>query len=207
MKSILGEPFDVLRKKTFKQKRITNAQEEKANRRNLWKESLKSLLALVLIFMVLLMVEAFFLTRYTVKQSFMEPSLRNGSQVWLVREGLIKLPYHYGDKVLVDLRHLVQTDLFPTQTSTLKHQESVYRIIAKPYDTFEIKMGQIYVNQKPIVEPYLDHSRTEVDQLKYQNLVLGEDDYMVLGDARLEAIDSRFFGPVNRKEILGKIFP
>jgi len=83
---------------------------------------------------------------------------------------------------------------------------AVKRIVARPYDWLNLKDGMIYVNEKRLNEPYLDEGmRTDAPDLKEKWIQLGRDQYYVLGDNRSNSEDSRFYGVVHRKDILGQL--
>lgn len=77
----------------------------------------------------------------------------------------------------------------------------IKRIIGLPEEKIEIKFGHVYINGQKLEEPYIQ-SRTEPDM---PEKTLRENEYFVLGDNRTVADDSRFWGPVNREEIVGKV--
>ncbi len=83
------------------------------------------------------------------------------------------------------------------------HKKSyIKRVIAGPGDTLRIDNGQVYVNGKPIAEPYVP-ARYQ-DERSYPAITLAANQYFVLGDHRSISSDSRDFGPVNRSLIYGK---
>jgi signal peptidase I len=84
---------------------------------------------------------------------------------------------------------------------------AVKRIIAMPGETVHIKNGGVYVNGKRLDEPYLGFGGSTFTNSKgREQLVLcGKDQYFVLGDNRSNSFDSRSYGPVRRKSILGTV--
>jgi signal peptidase I len=84
---------------------------------------------------------------------------------------------------------------------------AVKRIVALPGETVHFKDGKVYVNGEKLNEPYLmANVRTfTYSQAKEQLITCGNDQYFVLGDNRPASIDSRSYGPVNRKDILGLV--
>lgn len=78
----------------------------------------------------------------------------------------------------------------------------IKRVIAVPGDTLRIDDGQVYVNGKPLMEPYVPMRFR--DDRSYPETVLSRNEYFVMGDHRLISSDSRDFGPVNRRLIYGK---
>jgi signal peptidase I len=78
----------------------------------------------------------------------------------------------------------------------------IKRVIAVPGDDVRIDDGQVYVNRKPLEEPYVPERFR--DERSYPNTVLSASEYFVMGDHRLISSDSRDFGPVERNLIYGK---
>lgn len=78
----------------------------------------------------------------------------------------------------------------------------IKRVIAVPGDDLRIDDGQVYVNDKPLSEPYVPVRFR--DERSYPSTVLAANQYFVMGDHRLISSDSRDFGPVKRSLIYGK---
>ena len=76
----------------------------------------------------------------------------------------------------------------------------IKRIIGLPGETIEIRRGAVIINGEPVKEPYLPL----LDNRNIAPLVIPEDHYFVMGDARVNSQDSRAFGPIRRDEIIGK---
>ena len=82
------------------------------------------------------------------------------------------------------------------QTSYIK------RVIAIPGDHVWIDRGQVYVNGKPLAEPYVPEEYR--DTRSFEETTVPAEQYFVLGDHRSIAADSREFGLVKRDLIYGK---
>lgn len=84
---------------------------------------------------------------------------------------------------------------------------SVKRIIATPGDAVYLKNGSVYVNGCKLFEPYLVPGTRTFTESKFRNqlILCGKDQFFVLGDNRQNSIDSRTYGTVPRKNILGSI--
>ena len=86
---------------------------------------------------------------------------------------------------------------------------SVKRIVAGPGDSLYLKDGSVCVNGHKLREPYLPPLTPTFPEggLPEQWLRCGQDQYIVLGDNRQNSADSRSYGPVTRRDVLGRIFP
>lgn len=84
---------------------------------------------------------------------------------------------------------------------------NIKRVIGLPGESVQIKGGLIYIDGMPLEE---SHGLNEVSLagLASEPVLLGEDEYFLLGDNREGSEDSRFanIGNVNRKQILGKVW-
>jgi signal peptidase I len=81
---------------------------------------------------------------------------------------------------------------------------AVKRIVGLPGETFSIVGGRVWINGKPLDEPYLTKgSWTAPQQHGRRPLAIPPDHYLVLGDNRSNSIDSRTYGPTNRRNLIG----
>ena len=84
----------------------------------------------------------------------------------------------------------------------------VKRVVAGPGDRVEIddEAGVVIVNNVILNEPYI-YAETYNKGGQNGPLTLGENEYFVLGDNRMAALDSRYaeVGAVSKSDILGKI--
>ncbi len=87
----------------------------------------------------------------------------------------------------------------------------IKRIIGLPGETVEIVDGQVIIYSDKYPEGIkLDESsylpsEFKGKQINHSKVVLGRDEYYVLGDNRTLSLDSREFGPVKRDLIIGRV--
>jgi signal peptidase I len=79
----------------------------------------------------------------------------------------------------------------------------VKRLIGLPGDTVEIREDQLYVNDEPLPEPYVNGG--EVGD-PFGPVTIREDEYLMLGDNRDASCDSRMWGTVPRENLIGPVF-
>lgn len=89
-------------------------------------------------------------------------------------------------------------------------RDYIKRVIGVGGDTVEVKNDVLYLNGKPVEEPYLEKNR---EQAKQQGMALTDDfgpitvpegQLFVLGDNRLNSRDSRAIGPVALDKVVGR---
>lgn len=86
-------------------------------------------------------------------------------------------------------------------------REMIRRVVGTPGDIIEIQNNEILIKtsgQEQVIQDYNPESqkRPLYGETRY---VLGEEEYFLLGDNRQMCIDSRHFGPVPKKDIIGRV--
>ena len=159
------------------------------------KEMISTLLYLLGVLCLTWLVITFVGQRTEVDGSSMEPTLTNGDNLIVD-----KLSYRFRDPERLDII------VFP-----YKHKPKTYyikRIIGLPGETVQIdEQGNIYINGEILSESYgREIIRPENVGLAAEPIVLGEDEYFVMGDNRNNSTDSRFaqVGNIKREDIIGR---
>lgn len=93
----------------------------------------------------------------------------------------------------------------------------VKRVIGMPGDKIYAKNDIVYINGKPLDEPYLDNDyvksiRKNTDSNgnhvkfteDFPEITLKENEYFLMGDNRVVSYDSRAVGPFDKEDIVGK---
>ena len=78
----------------------------------------------------------------------------------------------------------------------------IKRVIGMPGDQVEVRMGKVFVNERPLDEPYI--TREYRDDRTYPPVFVEPGHYYVLGDHRNQSNDSRLWGLVPERYIYGK---
>jgi len=162
----------------------------------MWKRILETCLIILLVF-AFLQYSPIMIVHLTGES--MKYTLRDSQYALVVRR-----PYTHisrGDIVAakVDVQQSWLADV-PQTNATITIQV-VKRVIGLPGEQVKVDNGVVYINGKPLEEPYvLLHDNTSAP-----TVVLGPDQYYVLGDNRVESLDSRIFGPIRIDQIDGKV--
>ncbi|MEK9176872.1 MAG: signal peptidase I [Patescibacteria group bacterium] len=83
----------------------------------------------------------------------------------------------------------------------------IKRVIGLPGETVEITGKRITIRRGVGVEPIvLDQSFIDPERMssEYGVYALGDDEYFVMGDNRLESSDSRTWGPLPKEDLIGR---
>lgn len=117
-----------------------------------------------------------------------------------------------GDRLLVDkivfkFRELEQTDIVvfappPEAQRGAGDDDLIKRIVGLPGDTVEVKEGRVFVNKKPLDEPYI----AERLNYAYGPVAVPEGYLFVMGDNRNYSFDSHAWGFLPLENLKGRAF-
>jgi signal peptidase I len=140
-------------------------------------------------FAIAMVVQLFLVKPFTIHQVSMEPTLVEGDRILLNR-----VVYHLRDPKSGDV---------VVFHSALKDEDLVKRIVAVAGDRVAISDGTLFVNGVAQGEPYLLERHFEGE---FAEIVVPSGQVFVLGDNRNNSGDSRFFGPIETRSIIGSAF-
>jgi signal peptidase I len=144
---------------------------------------------IVAAFVIAMVVQFFVMKPFTIHQVSMQPTIHDGERVLVNR-----FVYHFRDPKRGDV---------VVFHSPVKDEDLVKRVVGVAGDRIEVKDGGLYVNGMRQVEPYLNE---QVIQGAFPETTVPSGSVFVMGDNRNNSLDSRIFGPVSRKAIVGRAF-
>jgi signal peptidase I len=144
---------------------------------------------LVLSVLVVFTVFLFLYQPMQVEGTSMLPLLKNHERIVVNRIAYHVESIHRGDIIVFH---------YPLDPA----QSFIKRVIGLPGDWVSIRNGQVYVNGRPLREPYV--MPAYLDQETYAPVHVAPGHFYVLGDHRDFSSDSRTWGTVARKYIYGK---
>ena len=146
---------------------------------------------------VALLVKTFLVQAFRIPSESMDPTLIKGDRV-LVN----KLSYRLHDVNRGDVVVFERPDSLPGGPDDPK--DLIKRVIGLPGDTVYARDGTVFVNDKPLDEPYLPDGTTTVNM--DQPITVPDGEVWVMGDNRGNSQDSRVFGTIPESSIVGRAF-
>jgi signal peptidase I len=146
----------------------------------------------ILALLIVLPIRLFIFQPFIVKGQSMEPNFEDGDYLII-------------DEITYRFREPKRGEVVVFKNPLNERQRFIKRIVGLPGEKIEISNGKIFISngeRKILTEHYLNFSFTSGDV----QITLGKDEYFVLGDNRQFSLDSRRFGPIKKKEIVGRVF-
>ena len=143
---------------------------------------------------VALVVRGFLIQAFYIPSESMVPTLVKNDRV-LVNKLSYKLhDVHRGDIVVFKA---------PPGAATAQVKDLIKRVVGLPGETIEGRNGSIFINGKPLDEPYLT---PDVRSRDFPPEKIPPDKIYVLGDNRQDSRDSTFFHSIDENAIIGRAF-
>lgn len=167
--------------------------------------------AILIAVLLALFIRAFVVQAFKIPSGSMMTTLLIGDHILVskFRYG-IKLPIV--DRNLIDWDRPQRGDIIVFKYPQDPSKDFIKRVIAVPGDMVLLKDKTVFINEKPLNEPYVRFTDSRVlpaalsprDNLG--PLVVPEHRFFVMGDNRDESYDSRFWGFVDASAIKGQAF-
>jgi len=182
--------------------------EEEMSKKSVVREYTEAILiALVLAFFI----RTFVVQAFKIPSGSMLPTLQIGDHL-LVNKFIYGIKIPFSGKTLIPISSPDRGDVivfkFPKDPSI----DYIKRVIAIPGDKLEIKNKEVFINGKKVDDPHAFLSDNQIlsgsvsprDNLG--PIMIPEGKVFVMGDNRDNSYDSRFWGYVDEKAILGQAF-
>lgn len=160
---------------------------------NFFKEIIKfTVIALIIV----IPIRTYIAQPFIVDGPSMDPTFNTGQ--YLIVD---QLTYHFSDPERQD----VIVFRYPNNPKVF----FIKRIIGLPGETVSIESGKVKIINKEnpegflLTENYIGNNHRASDSFIKK---LGDDEYFVMGDNRVESSDSRLWGPLEKRYVVGRAF-
>ncbi|MDD5018908.1 MAG: signal peptidase I [Candidatus Omnitrophica bacterium] len=153
-----------------------------------------------------LIIRTFIIQPFKIPTGSMEPTLLPGDRILVLRFAYgVRVPFTF--KRIGTFKAPETGDIIVFNYPEEPNRDFIKRCVGKPGDTVEIRKGQIYLNAAPLkTEPFNKYYYYNRGPLGREGEVLQvpQDAYFVLGDNSASSKDSRYWGYLNDKYLIGK---
>ncbi|GEP83924.1 type-I signal peptidase [Staphylococcus piscifermentans] len=153
----------------------------------------KYLLSLIIAIIIVMLIQAFLIIGAVVPNNEMSPALKHGDRILISKVQNTFNRLHNGDIVMY------------------KQKGNTYfgRVIGLPGQSVEFKDSRLYRDDQMVKENY--RVQAQIKNLALRNVKHSEGDivppkqYFILNDNRADSNDSRTFGTIQQKDIVGNV--
>ena len=177
-----------------------------------WPSVIDWVVTIVIAVGAVLAIKAWVVNPYRIPSASMEPTLHCGSEI--PATGCLA---RFSDRVLSNrfIYHLREPErgeivVFDTPPAANRCENGaagetfVKRLIGLPGDRWEQRDGVVYINGRPLDEPYIPPDRRGEETSRPRTIPA--DRYFMMGDNRISSCDSRRWGTVPRENLIGPVF-
>ncbi|BAL80737.1 signal peptidase I [Caldisericum exile] len=152
-----------------------------------FQKELKSWIILIIVaFLISFVLRAYVIQPFRVQMTSMVATLEPNDLVLVEKITYRFSKPHRGDVVV----------FIPPNNPKDKY---IKRVIGLPGETIYIKNDTVYIDGKPLKEPYLNSPMADMEPVK-----VPDGSVFVMGDNRSVSLDSRVFGPIKISSIIGR---
>jgi signal peptidase I len=163
-----------------------------------------------------LLIQAFLVKPFRIPSESMVPTLEINQRVLVDRVSFRFSDPHRGDIVVFKPpkgadEHTCGVEPLhdrpcPKPTSAKSKSNFIKRVVGEPGDRLKVLGGRVYIDGKVQDEPFARISRDCSTCNLEREITIPEDHYFMMGDNRGASADSREWGPVPKKWIIGNAF-
>ena len=187
---------------------VKRPKSKKEKEKKTFKEELLSWVYTLLAALVIVtVIRTFFFEPIRVDGESMRNTLQDGDVVLVTKPEYWTGNYERGDIIICRYPNRNKESSFSLggsfELTFTNHTLFVKRLIGLPGDKIEFRAGVLYVNDQMVdesdIDVYIPSTRS------FGPIVLGADEYFVVGDNRGNSNDSRAVGPISEDMIVGHV--
>ena len=176
----------------------------RARKPNRW--IVEVLVVVVIAIVIAFLLRTYVVATYSIPSGSMEPTLQVGDRIVV-------------DKLSYDLHGIDRGNIIVFSTPPKENcagppvSDLVKRVIGLPGETISVSGGRVYINGKHLPEPWLPQSEknattpgpSSAGYALHRPYQIPSGYVYVMGDNRTESCDSRYWGPITKSSIVGKV--
>jgi len=165
--------------------------------------------AIIIAGLLALVIRTFIVQAFKIPSGSMEDTLLVGDHV-LVTKFLYGTHIPFTNVTVLPLREPKRGDIIVFKYPGDESKDFIKRLIGLPGDVLQVINKTVYVNGRPLTEPYTVFKDDEILPRSLQPrdnfgpIKVPEGKYFMMGDNRDKSNDSRFWGFVDGNKIIGK---
>lgn len=162
--------------------------------------------AIIIALVLALFIRTFVIQAFKIPSGSMLPTLQIGDHL-LVNKFTYGIKIPFSGKVLVPIKDPKPNDVVVFKFPQNPKLDYIKRVVGVGGDVVEGRDKTIYVNGKPFDDKFgyhIDNSTVQGQRDNFGPVKVPEGKVFVMGDNRDNSYDSRFWGFVDHKAILGK---
>ncbi len=177
----------------------------KKTKKQIFKEYIEAIITALIIALI---IRAYVVQAFKIPSGSMIPTLLVGDHL-LVNKFIYGIKLPFSDKRILVFRKPQRGDIIVFRYPEDPSRDFIKRVIAIEGDVVEEKNKVVYVNGRPLNEPYVQHTRSRISNPfeprdNFGPYIVPKDKLFVMGDNRDQSYDSRYWGYVDLKDVKGK---
>ncbi len=167
--------------------------------------------AICVAILLALFIRTFVVQAFKIPSGSMLPTLQIGDHL-LVNKFIYGIRMPFTGKILVPISHPKYGDVVVFRFPKDRSVDYIKRVIGTPGDTVEVKDKKVFINGQPVANSHAHFSSNMMLSAKasprdnFGPVLVPDDHLFVMGDNRDNSYDSRFWGFVDQRDVLGKAF-
>jgi signal peptidase I len=174
-----------------------------------WRVALEWVVLIAIALGIALLIKSFLFQAFYIPSESMKPTLNVGDRVLVNKLSYDLHDVNRGDIVVFEA---------PPRAQSGGIEDLVKRVIGRPGETVTFRDGQVFIDDRPLNEPYLEDGVTTTPSGETippgcgapangePGCVVPPGTVFMMGDNREASKDSRVFGPIEQDTIVGRVF-
>ncbi|EKD39074.1 MAG: hypothetical protein ACD_75C00517G0005, partial [uncultured bacterium] len=167
--------------------------------------------AICIAVLLALFIRTFVVQAFKIPSGSMLPTLLIGDHL-LVNKFIYGIRLPFTGNLMIPFNKPERGDVVVFRFPKDRSVDYIKRVVGTSGDTVEVRKKQVYINGEPVDDPHAHISSPSIlnasasPRDNFGPVLVPEGRIFVMGDNRDNSYDSRFWGFVDQKDILGKAF-